>query len=67
MAFIAKSENKWFAVVDGKEEKQYDHILKPGIIFCPKGNKVAYIAQSNYKWFAVVDGRRKNSMMLFAF
>ena len=55
VAYVAKAGDKWFAVVDGKEGKQYDRIGDPK--FSPDSKLVAYVAKAGDKWFAVVDGK----------
>ena len=49
---MAKLQNKWLAVIDGKEEKQYDAVP----IFSPDGNMIAYKVKSGNKWSVIVDG-----------
>jgi len=51
--------NKFFVVVDGKEEKQYDDIYSGGPIFSPDSTRVAYGARVGNKWFVVVDGKEQ--------
>ncbi|MGD0280396.1 MAG: TolC family protein [Smithella sp.] len=55
LAYITRSDHKWFVDVDGKEKKQYDEIHSP--VFSPDGKRLAYSARSDYKWFIVVDGK----------
>ena len=50
--------NKWFVVVDGKEEKQYDRIGS-GSLFSPDSKRVAYGAKVGNKQFVVVDGKEE--------
>ena len=64
VAYIAQSNYKWFAVVDGKEEKQYDVICF--LVFSPDGNNVAYIGKLGNKEFVVIDGKEGNNMMILA-
>ncbi len=50
--------DKFFVVVDGKEEKQYDNILAtPPPIFSPDSKRVAYGARTGDKWLVFVDGK----------
>ena len=49
------SADKWFVVVDGKEDKQYDGILGAPT-FSQDSQRVTYGAKKGNKWFAVVDG-----------
>jgi hypothetical protein len=44
-------------VVDRKEEKQYDGIMKGTSIFSPDSKRIAYAAKAGDKWFVVVDER----------
>lgn len=48
--------NKWFVVVDGEEQKQYDSIGDT-LIFSPDAKRLAYAAQEGNKWFVIVDGQ----------
>ena len=62
VAYVAVSRgfftgNKWFVVVDGKEEKQYDNIGPP--IFSPDSKRVGYGAKEGNKWFVVIDGKEE--------
>jgi len=54
VAYSAKVGEKWFAVVDGKEEESYDYIVD-GPIFSPDSQHVAYSAEVGEKWFVVVN------------
>lgn len=71
IAYVAKAGQKYFVVVDGKEEKQYDGIGK-GIfapvtkafywgtpIFSPDSQRLAYVAREGEKSFVVVDGKEQ--------
>jgi hypothetical protein len=55
VAYGAVVSDKWFVVVDGKEEQQYDGIGAP--IFSPDSQRVAYGAGVGNKQFVVVDGK----------
>jgi len=55
VAYVAKAGDKEFAVVDGKEGKQYDDVY--GLTFSPDSKRVAYWAKAGGKQFAVVDGK----------
>jgi hypothetical protein len=57
VAYAARVGDKWFVVVDGKEEKPYDSILEGTPIFSPDSQQVAYGAQVGDKRFVVVDAR----------
>ena len=59
MAYGAKLGDKWFVVVDGKEEKHYDGIGEGYPIFSPDSKRVAYMAQVGDKRFVVVDGEEE--------
>jgi len=63
-AYMAKSDNKWFLVVDNKQAgKQYDNFgannpPAPEIsFFSPDGKNIAYIAMENQKSFIVMNGK----------
>jgi hypothetical protein len=51
--------NKFFVVVDGREEKQYDGIGNFTPIFSPDSKRVAYLTKLGDKQFAVVDGKEE--------
>jgi hypothetical protein len=57
VAYGAIVGDKWFMVVDGKEEKKYDDIGEGSPIFSPDSKRVAYVAGEGGKWFVVVDGK----------
>ena len=59
VAYVAQVGNKWFVVVDSKEEKQYDSIGAGAPIFSPVSRRVAYVAQVGNKCFVVVDGKEE--------
>ena len=59
VAYAAGVGDKWFVVVDGKEEKQYDGIGEGTPIFSPDSKRVAYAAQVGNKRFVVVDGKEE--------
>ena len=54
----AQVGNKWFVVVDGKEEKQYDGSGTTPI-FSPDSKRVAYGAGVGNKRFVVVDSKEE--------
>jgi Tol biopolymer transport system component len=53
------SVTKWFAGIDGKEEKPYDEIKQGSLVFSPDGKHLAYIVKVNKKWAVVVDGKER--------
>jgi Tol biopolymer transport system component len=53
-AYTAVMGNKWFVVVDGKEQKKYDEV--PSLIFSPDSKHLAYVAFRDKKQFVVLDG-----------
>jgi len=58
VAYTAKTGNKSFVVIDGKEGKRYDGILRAsGPIFSPDSKRVAYGAETGTKQVIVVDGK----------
>jgi WD40 repeat protein len=57
VGYSAKADKKFFIVIDGKAEKQYD---KVGLVqFSPDSKRVAYAAQAGNKQIVVVDGREE--------
>jgi len=59
VAYVAREGKKWFVVVDGQEQKQYDRIEAPSLVFSPDGQRVAYVARAVKKRFVVVDGQEQ--------
>jgi len=59
LAYGAKTGDKLFVVLDGKEEKQYDGILGGTPVFSPDSKRVAYGAKTGDKLFMVVDGKEE--------
>ena len=59
MAYAAKVEDKWFAVVDGEEKKAYDGIGTASLIFSSDSKRVAYVAGVGKGQLVVVDGREE--------
>lgn|GEM_PF-1342408 len=55
VTFVAKSGNKWFVVVDGKEKKQYDAIvvLGRGKIVFDTPTSLHYLAQNGKSIYLV--------------
>jgi len=62
VAYIAKRGEKWLAVVDGKEEKEYDDVSY--LQFSPDSKGVAYCAVRNGKGFVVVNGKETETGMV---
>jgi len=54
---VSRVGNKQFVVVDGKEEKQYDGIMKSTPIFSPDSRRVVYAVKAGNKWFVVINGK----------
>ena len=54
VAYAAQRGDKWLAVVDGVEGKEYDGAGT--LVFSPDSKRVAYAAQRGDKWLAVADG-----------
>ena len=54
VVYEAMIGNKWFIVLDGKEEKQYDWIAN--LVLSSDGRHVAYAAKAGNTWFTVLDG-----------
>ena len=63
LAYVANSEDKYYAVIDGITGKQFDGIGVGTPIFSYDGMRVAYNAKSDGKCFAVVDGKEVKNMM----
>ncbi len=58
VAYGARTNKKWVAVIDGKEQKPYDNI--DSLQYSPDGNSLGYLAKTGKKWFAVVNGKESN-------
>jgi hypothetical protein len=57
VAYAAQVGKKWFTVVDGKEEQQYDGVGQGSLTFSPDGKRLAYGAKGgNKSWFVVIEG-----------
>jgi hypothetical protein len=56
-ACAASRGDKWFAVVDGRESKEYDDISANTPVFSPDSNHVAFAAKKGKKWLVVIDDR----------
>jgi glucose/arabinose dehydrogenase len=52
---------KWFVIVDGKKEKEFDEVREGSIVFSPDNRHVAYVAKAKDKWAVVVDGKERKS------
>ena len=72
MVYVAREQEKWFVVVDGKEEKHYDDIGKgvPSLgavlymgtpIFSQDSRRLAYVAKVGEKMVVVVDGQEQKA------
>jgi hypothetical protein len=61
VAYRAKTGNKWYVVVDGKEEKHYEGIAEGTPVFSPDSKRVGYAAYTTNKWLIVADGKRKSN------
>jgi WD40-like Beta Propeller Repeat len=57
VAYKARTGDKWIAIVDSSEGKQYDEILS--IAFSPDSKRVTYLAKAGNKIAVVVDGEEK--------
>ena len=55
--YAAKKGNKWYAVIDGKESREYDEIAKDTPIFSSDSKHAAYAAGRGLKCFVVLDGK----------
>lgn len=62
VAYVSRSNGKWFMVVDGKEHQAYDWVAWP--VFSPNGKRLAYVAsranwaQGENRMVVVVDGKK---------
>ena len=56
-AYIAKRDEKYFVVLDGKEEREYDLINPFSLTFSPNSKHLAYAAKRNGQFFVVLDGK----------
>jgi hypothetical protein len=54
LAYLARREQKWLAVVDGAEGGEYDLAGVP--LFSPDSKRFAYIAGREKKFLVIVDG-----------
>ncbi|MDI6741367.1 MAG: hypothetical protein QMD11_01415, partial [Smithella sp.] len=59
VAYVAKSGDKSFVVVDGKEEKPYDYVGNGSLIFGPDSKRLAYAVESGKRRFVVIDGKEE--------
>lgn len=58
-AFVKKRDGKEFVVTDGRENKEYGHILRGCegyIVFSPDSKRMTWFAEDSGKQFAVIDG-----------
>lgn len=49
--FVAKENDKKFVIIDGKQWKKYDDIIK--LKYFEETNEFVYVAQNNWKWTVV--------------
>ena len=59
LAYIAKRDEKYFVVLDGKEEREYDLINPFSLTFSPNSKHLAYAAKRNGDYFVVIDGKEE--------
>jgi hypothetical protein len=60
MIYAARSGNKWFAVIDGKEsDNKYDDVDTGIHSFSPDSKRLAYSVFSGGKVFVIVDGKEE--------
>jgi hypothetical protein len=52
-------DNKWFAVIDGKEQGKHDQIGAAGMIFSPDSRHVCYEAKDNDNWYLYADDKKE--------
>lgn len=53
-----KEKDKWFVIVDGREQKKYDFITPYSIVISPDCNRIVYCATKDKKLF-VVEGNKE--------
>lgn len=54
VAYAGMRDNKWRAVIDGKQGEAYDELLY--ITFSPDSKRVGFAARRGKAWHAVIDG-----------
>jgi hypothetical protein len=55
--FVAAAPSKWYAVVDGVEEKHYHYVVSGDTLFTPDSEHVLYVAaHGKGRWSLVLDG-----------
>ncbi|MHC4483553.1 MAG: TolB family protein, partial [Planctomycetota bacterium] len=59
VGYPAQLDGKWFTVIDGQEQKQYNAIAEGTLTFSPDSKRLVYMAKENAGWFAVVDGKEQ--------
>jgi hypothetical protein len=57
LAYVAGENDRWFVVVGGQREPDYDAIARGNPIFSSDGTRIAYAAYTQNKWLVIVDGR----------
>ena len=57
VAYMARTDNEWFVVVDGQEGKHYANTVLPMAFFSPDSKRTAYWGRVGDRWYAVVDGK----------
>lgn len=57
VGYVAAAPSKWFAVIDGVEEKHYHYVVSGDALFAPDSEHVLYVAaHGKGKWSLVLDG-----------
>jgi len=56
VAWVGVRDTGWVAVVDGKESRPYNLVMRSTLDFSPDGEHIAYIASREGKKLIVVDG-----------
>jgi len=54
--FIARKRNKYVAVIDGEESKEYDYVKN--LTFSPDGSRYGFIAEEGGIEIVIVDGEK---------
>ncbi|MEQ1891213.1 MAG: hypothetical protein ABL998_01620 [Planctomycetota bacterium] len=62
VAFIAKRDEQWYMVLDGKEQGPFQTCA--GLALSPEGSRVAYLATRGEGWFMSVDGVEQTGLSL---
>ena len=62
VAFLAKRDEQWYLVLDGKEQGPFQTCA--GLALSPEGSRVAFLATRGEGWFMSVDGVEQTGQSL---